>query len=217
MTYLRTKLFSCVVWFWLSVYHAYSVLFLSLPVYVSRPLSANFEGISPLSVWLWLQNFNSKPNMLIYLWTKAWISQFVACHWGRGQRRNVLMNLKSGLHPSNGTKLEFFWNKHFIFYQICWNTYQLPRSQQILWKTPGDNLNSISFKIEFQIFVLFPLMSNIETFCNAWLENKTVGRHVISAQCNLSVMLSCILQTWIFTPDLTFQFLWLNFKLSFGR
>ena len=51
-----------------------------------RPMSANFEGISPLSVWLWLQNFNSKPNMLIYLWTKAWISQFVACHWERGQR-----------------------------------------------------------------------------------------------------------------------------------
>ena len=117
MTYLRTKLFLCVVWFWLSVYHAFTVLFLSLPVYVSRPLSANFEGISPLSVWLWLQNFNSKPNMLIYLWTKAWISQFVACHWGRGQRRNVLMNLKSGLHSSNGTKIEFFWNKHFIFYQ----------------------------------------------------------------------------------------------------
>ena len=82
-----------------------------------RSMSANFEGISPLSVWLWLQNFNSKPNMLIYLWTKAWISQFVACHLGRGQRRNVLMNLKSGLHSSNGTKIEFYWNTHFIFYQ----------------------------------------------------------------------------------------------------
>ncbi len=120
VTYCKYKIiFVCRLILTFSLPFIYSYIFVSpsLPVYVSRPLSANFEGISPLSVWLWLQNFNSKPNMLIYLWTKAWISQFVACHLGRGQRRNVLMNLKSGLHSSNGTKIEFYWNTHFIFYQ----------------------------------------------------------------------------------------------------
>lgn len=85
---ILAKVSLCLLWFWLQVSLSFSVLFWSLPISAFPVQCLQISRGSLLSVWLWLQNFNSKPNMLIYLWTKAWISQFVACHWERVTERS---------------------------------------------------------------------------------------------------------------------------------